>query len=58
MINAEINLASLSKKYNAYIDFIEPHSGFYFKDKYEFDKHVPDFMLKRKTFLKFLNYMY
>ena len=34
MINNEINLAEMSKKYNAYIDFIEPHSGFYFKDKY------------------------
>lgn len=58
MINDEIDLVEISKKYNAYIDFIEPHSGFYFKDKYEFDKHVPDFMLKRKTFLTFLNYMY
>lgn len=58
MMSNKFDLTNISKTYNSPIDFIEPHSGFFFKDKYEFDKNIPNFLLKRKTFLKFLSYLY
>lgn len=57
VLSGEFNITEFKNKYHTEVDFIEPNSGFHYKDKKEFSKHVPNFFPKRSTFLKFLHKM-
>jgi len=53
-LNGEFDLEEFSREYDTGIDFIEPNSGFYYKDKYEMSKHLPWFFPKRESFIDFV----
>ena len=43
-----------SQEYNTTIDYSRPNCGWRFKNKFEMDKLLPNFFLKRKDFINFL----
>lgn len=56
VLTNKFNIKEFEQTFNTHIDYIEPHTGFYYKDKDDFIKNVPEFLPYRKSFLKFLDY--
>jgi len=54
----KFNIAAFENKYGVRVDYTDLNSGFNYRDKYEFQQHVPGFFPKRETFLRFLNKVY
>jgi len=54
----KFNIADFERKYNVRVDYTDLNSGFNYRDKYDFQEHVPGFFPKRSTFLKFLHKVY
>lgn len=54
VLNGQFNITEFSKTYNARIDYIEPTSGLYYKNKQEFAKVIPDFFPTKSSFIEFL----
>lgn len=54
VLKDEFNITDFSKKFNTSIDYIEPASGFYYRDKQDMQKHIPDFFPTKQEFIKFL----
>lgn len=57
VLSGEFNITEFKNKYHTDVDFLEPNSGFHYKNKEEFAKVLPNFFPKRATFLKFLHRM-
>lgn len=49
-----LDFALFQQIFNCSLDFIEPSSGLYFKDKYECQKALPGFFPTKKSFIRFL----
>lgn len=58
VLNNKFNIQDFSNKFKVSVDYCTPCSGFIYKDKYDFEKHVPGFFPKRGDFLKFLYKVY
>lgn len=54
VLNKEFNIKEFVKKFNTRIDYIEPSSGMYYKDKQDCEKACPGFFPTKKSFIKFL----
>lgn len=54
VLNNEFSLREFSEKYHTRIDYIEPYSGFYYKDKRDINSKLPDFFPTKESFIKFL----
>ena len=54
VLSGEFDIPAFEKTYNTSIDYLEPNTGSYYKDKADFNKAVPNFLVKRNDFLKFL----
>ena len=53
-LSGEFDYDKFKDMYNSAIDYSDLNSGFYYKDKFEMQKEVPDFFPKRSTFLKWV----
>ena len=53
-LSGEFDYNTFKEMYQSAIDYSDLNSGFYYKDKFEMDKEVPDFFPKRSTFLKWV----
>lgn len=53
-LSGEFNYEWFKDTYKSAIDYSDLNSGFYYKDKFEMDKEVPDFFPKRATFLQWV----
>lgn len=53
-LNGDFDYEYFKKLYDSAIDFSDLNSGFYYKDKFEMEKDVPEFFPKRDTFLKWV----
>lgn len=53
-LSGEFDYNTFKETYQSAIDYSDLNSGFYYKDKFEMDKEVPDFFPKRSTFLKWV----
>lgn len=53
-LSGEFDYDKFKAMYNSAIDYSDLNSGFYYKDKFEMQKEVPDFFPKRSTFLKWV----
>lgn len=54
-LSGEFNYEWFKETYDSAIDYSDLNSGFYYKDKFEMEEHVPGFFPKRATFLKWVN---
>ena len=54
VINDRIDLKLFQQIFRCSLDFIEPSSGLFFKDKYECQKAIPGFFPTKSSFIKFL----
>ena len=54
VLKDEFNITEFCNTYNVRIDYIEPTSGLYYKDKAECIKDIPDFFPTKSSFIKFL----
>ena len=54
-LSGEFDYDKFKSVYNSAIDYSDLNSGFYYKDKFEMEEHVPGFFPKRATFLKWVN---
>lgn len=54
VLSGEFDIPTFEKTYNTSVDYLEPNTGSYYKDKKEFNEHIPNFLVKRNDFLKFL----
>lgn len=54
VLNDEFSITDFCKEYNTHIDYIEPGSGFYYYDKKECSKDMPDFFPTKDRFMEFL----
>lgn len=52
------NIKNFENFHKVWVDYTDLNSGFNYKDKYEFQKHVPGFFPKRETFIRFLYKVY
>lgn len=53
-LSGEFNYKWFKSNYDSAIDYSDLNSGFYYKDKFEMEKHVPGFFPKRSTFLQWV----
>lgn len=53
-LSGEFNYEWFKETYDSAIDYSDLNSGFYYKDKFEMDKAIPNFFPKRSTFLKWV----
>lgn len=53
-ISGEFDYNKFKKQYKSAIDYSDLNSGFYYKDKFEMEKEVPNFFPKRTTFLQWV----
>lgn len=53
-LSGEFDYEIFKKQYKSAIDYSDLNSGFYYNDKFEMDKEVPNFFPKRVTFLKWV----
>ena len=54
VLNDEFNIKNFCDTYHTRLDYIEPTSGLYYKDKEECIKEIPDFFPTKESFIKFL----
>ena len=54
VLEDKFNISEFSRKYNTRVDYIEPSSGFYYKDKKDCAIEMPQFFPTKESFLKFL----
>ena len=54
VINDEFNIENFRGYFESGLDFIEPSSGLFYKDKEDASRIMPKFFPKKSTFLKFL----
>ena len=53
-LSGEFNYEWFKETYDSAIDYSDLNSGFYYKDKFEMEEHVPGFFPKRNTFLQWV----
>lgn len=58
VLSGQFDIEAFRKKYDIRVDLSDPWAGYFYKDKYEFEKNHPNFFPKRKSFLQFINYLY
>lgn len=58
VLNNKFNIKKFEEYHNVRVDYTDLNSGFNYKDKYDFQNHVPGFFPKRNDFLKFLQKVY
>ena len=56
VLTNKFNLISFKRVFNTTVDYIEPSSGLYYKDKKDCEKACPGFFPKLKTFIEFIKY--
>lgn len=54
VLEGEFDIRKFCEKFNTRIDYIEPSSGMYYKDKKECEKACPGFFPTKDSFIKFL----
>ena len=54
VLNNKFSINNFSNKYHTRIDYIEPYSGFYYRDRKDFSNNLPDFFPTKNSFVKFL----
>jgi hypothetical protein len=54
VLNDEFNIRDFCNEFHTHIDYIEAGSGFYYYDKRECAKDMPDFFPTKDKFIKFL----
>ena len=54
VLNNEFSISEFCDKFHTHIDYIEAGSGFYYYDKKECAKDMPDFFPTKDNFIKFL----
>ena len=54
VLDETFSITQFKKEFNTGIDYIEPSSGFYFRDKEECNKFIPNFFPTKSSFIKFL----
>lgn len=54
VLKDEFDIKAFEKVFKTSIDYIEPSSGLYYKDKNECEKACPGFFPKKSTFVKFI----
>lgn len=54
VLKNDFNVLQFQKAFNTSVDYIEPSSGLYYKDKQECEKACPGFFPLKATFIKFL----
>jgi len=57
VINEKFDFKLFQQVFRCSLDFIEPSSGLYFKDKFECQKELPGFFPTKASFIKFLQKM-
>lgn len=55
VLNNEFDIKQFCEKFNTHIDYIEPSSGFYYKNKKECMGDIEDFYPTKDKFIKFLH---
>ena len=58
ILSGKFDLEGFRQKYNIRVDLSDPWAGYFYKDKYEFEKNHPNFFPKRKSFLEFLRFLH
>ena len=53
-LSGEFDYERFKSVYKTAIDYSDLNSGFYYKDKFEMEEHVPGFFPKRNTFLQWV----
>lgn len=53
-LSGDFDYTIFKRQYQSAIDYSDLNSGFFYKDKFEMDKEVPNFFPKRSTFLKWI----
>lgn len=54
VLNDEFSITEFCNAYNTRLDYIEPTSGLYYKDKQECMKDIPDFFPTKDSFIDFM----
>ena len=54
VLNDEFDIITFCKEYYTTIDYIEPSSGFYYNNKIEMAKKLPDFFPTKRSFIEFI----
>lgn len=54
VLNDEFSITNFCETYHTRMDYIDPDSGFFYKDKYECQKDIPGFFPTKTSFIKFL----
>ena len=54
----KFNINTFKSTFKVNVDYCTPCSGLVYKDKYDFDAHIPNFFPKRADFLRFLHKVY
>lgn len=54
VLSKEFSIKDFIDKFNTRIDYIEPSSGMYYKDKQDCENHCPGFFPKKNSYIKFL----
>ena len=57
VLSGKFNITVFCKIYGTRIDYIEPASGLYYKNKKECNKDIPGFFPTKNSFIKFLRYV-
>lgn len=58
VLNNDFVINNFKNVFNTSVDYIEPSSGLFFKDKFECEKSCPGFFPKKSSFIKFLKKCY
>lgn len=54
VLDGSFDIAQFKKELDVEVDYLEPNTGSFYDGKEEFNKHLPNFLPKRKDFIKFL----
>ena len=58
VLDNRFDIRQFEQEFKVRVDYLEPNTGGYYKSKQEFEQAVPNFLLKRNTFIRWLFYVF
>ena len=58
VLDGRFDIQKFESTFNVRVDYLEPNTGGFYKSKEEFEQAVPNFLLRRETFIRWLHYVF
>ena len=58
VLDNRFDIKAFAQGFNVRVDYLEPNTGGFYKSKEDFERAIPNFLLRRNTFIRWLFYVF